>query len=141
MVQPVSIPAVVPGTMEIVVNSWEGGFRWIPEGWATNPVFDAVRADRTAVSSSGTPQAFALSLADVVHLSTEAGPFPNHAQRVGARQSFWWLRTSANVNPNPPFAWHIYFGPDRAGELHGGAYHVNVSNSFGGVRPAIIIHR
>ena len=135
MVQPVSIPAVVPDTMEIVVNSWEGGFRWIPEGWATNPVFDAVRADRTAVSSSGTPQAFALSLADVVHLSTETGPFPNHAQRVAARNSWWWLRT-----PTPtPNAWVLSWGT-RSGEL-AGTNLVDVEWDSGGVRPALIINQ
>lgn len=140
MVQPVSIPAVLPYVMEINEEVWEGGLRWIFAGWATDARFAGVRTDRTAVNSSGTPQAFALSLADLIHLSTETGPFPNYAQRVGARNTWWWLRTPSNIATTPPFAWHVYFG-GRAGELHGGAYHVNVSNPLGGVRPAIIIHQ
>ena len=130
MVQPVSIPAVVPHVHWSFIESWEGGVRWIPAGWATNPLFDEVRADRTAVNSSGTPQAFALSMADVGHLSTETGPFPNHAQRVAANISWWWTRTPS---------WLIHWG-GAIGELHGdfGGDHVS---SPGGNRPAIIIHQ
>ncbi|WP_285015363.1 hypothetical protein [Lactococcus garvieae] len=139
MVQPVSIPEVVPNINDNVTWSGEEG-RWIPAGWATDTQFDEVRADRTAVNSSGTPQAFALSLADVVHLSTETGPFPNHARRVAARTSWWWLRTPANV---PPYvvAWHVSGASAHIGELRG-TYDVNSTNNpFGGVRPAIIIHQ
>ncbi len=105
MAQPVSIPAVVPGISEITAAPWEGGERWISAGWATDTRFDTVRADRTVVNSSGTPQAFALSMADVVHLSTETGPFPNHARRVAARDSWWWLRTPAL----PSHAWLVHW--------------------------------
>lgn len=85
------------------------------------------------MSSSGTPQAFALSLADVIHFSTGTGPFPNYAQRVGARNSWWWLRTSANVTP--PFAWNVYFNlshREQPGELHGGNRGTSFSDQFGG---------
>ncbi len=127
MVQPVFIPATVPSISDAAAAPWTGE-RWLPAEWAATR-FDAVRADRTAVNSSGTPQAFALSLADVVHLSTETGPFPNPRQRVGARNSWWWLRT-----PN----WIIYHG--REGALQGdfGGGH---ATGVGGVRPAIIIHQ
>ncbi|MFQ6323183.1 hypothetical protein ACLM48_04485, partial [Lactococcus garvieae] len=135
MAQPVSIPAVVPGISEITAAPWEGGERWISAGWATDTRFDTVRADRTVVNSSGTPQAFALSMADVVHLSTETGPFPNHARRVAARDSWWWLRTPAL----PSHAWLVHWA-GHAGELSGGSA-VSNNTAYGGVRPAIIIHQ
>ncbi|MFK4926526.1 hypothetical protein [Lactococcus garvieae] len=135
MVQPVSIPAIVPGISDAAAAPWVGE-RWLPAEWAATR-FDAVRADRTAVNSSGTPQAFALSLADVVHLSTETGPFPNHARRVAARQSFWWFRTPDDTAG--AHAWNVGGGL-WSGEL-GGMGGVATSNNAGGVRPAIIIHQ
>lgn len=138
MVQPVSIPVAVPGVLAYTAVP-EGGGVWIPTGWATNPVFDAVRADRTAVNSSGTPQAFALSMADVVHLSTETGPFSNTAQRVAARSSWWWLRTPAAPNAS---SWIVHRQPQVNGLL--GTLIVAGTGDhplFGGVRPAIIIHK
>ncbi|MDG6190583.1 hypothetical protein NGA79_00930 [Lactococcus garvieae] len=139
MVQPVSIPAVVPGILASIGSPGVYGV-WLPPGWVTNPVFDAVRADRTAVSSSGTPQAFALSLADVIHLSTEAGPFPNTAQRVAARNSWWWLRTPAAPDAS---SWLIHRTPHVNGLigtifLDGGS---EAHRLLGGVRPALIIHQ
>ncbi|WP_019299259.1 hypothetical protein [Lactococcus garvieae] len=135
MVQPVSIPAVVPGISDAIAPPWSGeGDRWLPAEWEATR-FDAVRADRTTVNSSGTPQAFALSLADVVHLSSETGPFPNHARRVAARDSYWCLRTSAASD----FVWHVSW--DRyVGQLRGTLVET-ISNNYGGVRPAIIIHQ
>ncbi|MGF2925234.1 hypothetical protein ACFX18_08140, partial [Lactococcus garvieae] len=138
MVQPVSIPAVVPHVYwGDVHSSWEGGYRWLPAGWATNPIFNAARADRTTVNSSGTPQAFALSLADVVHLSTETGPFPNIFLRASARNSWWWTRTRSR-DGEYPLHWLVYGRAPRFGELHGqlGGGHIE---DEGGVRPAIII--
>ena len=144
MVQPVSIPEEAPGFVIPLDMTWEGGFRWIPAGWATNPLFEASRADRTVVNSSGTPQAFALSLADVVHLSNETGPFPNYAQRVGARRSWWWTRNlTGSVSGTVPFggaAWSVNSGLDHhIGRLQEAL--VGLSNGGGGVRPAIIIHQ
>ncbi|WP_460648451.1 hypothetical protein [Lactococcus garvieae] len=135
MVQPVSIPAVVPGISDAIAPPWSGeGDRWLPAEWEATR-FDTVRADRTVVNSSGTPQAFALSLADVVHLSSETGPFPNHARRVAARRSWWCLRTSAASD----FVWHVSW--DRyVGQLRGTLVET-ISNNYGGVRPAIIIHQ
>ena len=96
MVQPVSIPEVAPNILASTAENPVGLPFWIPVGWATNPVLEAARADRTVVNSYGTPQAFALSMADLVHLSTETGPFPNQAQRAAAYNSGrWWLRTPA----------------------------------------------
>ncbi|WP_276421247.1 hypothetical protein [Lactococcus garvieae] len=145
MVQPVSIPAVVPSISDGVAAPWtpaaapwapwEGDIRWLPAEW-TATRFDAVRADRTAVNNSGTPQAFALSVADVVDLSTETGPFPNPARRVAARRSWWWLRTpDPNPNPNAD-AW----GVDTGSNLNGVHARTRTLPS-GGVRPAIIVHQ
>ncbi|WP_285013030.1 hypothetical protein [Lactococcus garvieae] len=144
MVQPVSIPAEVPGISNAAAAPWVGGTvgenaRWIPTEWEATR-FEAVRADRTVVNSSGTPQAFALSLADVVHLSTETGPFPNHVQRVAARDSYWWLRTLADPN-------HIWLvdhdslsvGGGGFGQLH--IFSQHYANVRGGTRPAIIVQQ
>ncbi|WP_407350924.1 hypothetical protein VNN41_05080 [Lactococcus garvieae] len=136
MVQPVSIPAVVPGISDAAAAPWNGGHRWLPAEWEDTR-FDEVRADRTAVNNSGTPQAFALSLADVVHLSTETGPFPNHAQRMAARTTWWYIRTRVNINNG---AWHVSSALGHIGELRG-TLHGEFNNPYGGVRPAIIIHQ
>ncbi|MDG6192067.1 hypothetical protein NGA79_08585 [Lactococcus garvieae] len=133
MVQPVSIPTAVPGISDAAAAPWEV-YRWIPAEWATATRFDAVRADRTAVNSSGTTQAFALSMADVIHLSTETGPFTNKDTRTGARGSWWWLRTH-----NTSHAWAVGWG-NFGGRLHGATL-PNHSNHAGGVRPAIIIYQ
>ena len=134
MVQPLSIPAVAPGITHSESDPWVGT-RWLPVEWEATR-FDAVRADRTVVNSSGTPQAFALSLADVVHLSTDTGPFPTPERRVAAFDSWWWLRTPGH----PGVAWIANFG-HSIGQL--GANHPVDEASFGngGVRPAIIIHQ
>ncbi|MFK4925765.1 hypothetical protein ACI1TM_03625 [Lactococcus garvieae] len=156
MVQPVSIPSEAPSITEVAAAPWErkedhrlpeqpipdfligiigeAGVRWVPTEWEDTR-FDAVRADRTVVNNSGTPQAFALSFADVVHLSTETGPFPNHAQRVAARNTWWWLSTPAVV---PWLSWvmhHVGIGQMTVGPAGG-----NIQ-ATGGPRPAIIIHR
>ncbi|MFK4966407.1 hypothetical protein [Lactococcus garvieae] len=136
MVQPVSIPAVVPSISDGDAAPWGGeGVRWLPAGWATNPIFNAVRADRTAVNSSGTPQAFALSLADVVHLSSEAGPFPNHRLRIGARNTWWWLRTPASGVA----AWNVAL--HLPGQLNAFTFETDHRSPTGAVRPALIINQ
>lgn len=145
MVQPVFIPAVVPSITDEAAAPWVGGdiseggglARWLTAEWEATR-FDAVRADRTVVNSSGTPQAFALSLADVVHLSTETGPFPNHAQRMALDGSFWLLRTPGLVEHLVAHnAWRL--GTDN-GTLAGN-WPVSYSFGHGGVRPAIIINQ
>ncbi|QPS70693.1 DUF6273 domain-containing protein [Lactococcus garvieae] len=134
IVQPVSIPEDVPSITDAQAAPWGGsGERWLPAEWSTAR-FAAVRADRTSVAASGgTSQAFALSLADVVHLSTEEGPFPYHAARTGARRSFWWLRTPSSTAS----MWYVTWS-SIAGRLDGRGS-VSVSNAGGGVRPALII--
>nr|UKS68750.1 hypothetical protein G8766_06005 [Lactococcus garvieae] len=135
VVQPVSIPAVVAGISDTAATPWGGeGIRWLPAEWEATR-FDSVRADRTAVNSSGMPQAFALSLADVVHLSTETGPFPNHTLRTAARDSWWWLRT-----PGAPDTGWVVNAHGLRGQL-GGFNGVSGSNGNGGIRPALIIHQ
>ncbi|MFK4965071.1 hypothetical protein [Lactococcus garvieae] len=143
IVQPVSIPAA-PNVNWHFVDAWEGGHRWLPAEWATADRFAEGRADRTVVTSSGTPQAFALSLADVVHLSTPEGPFFNGRARAGAGHSRWWLRTISRNYFSPNHSWAIYYHPGvpgRTGELHGQLWGENDSSEHGGVRPAIIIHQ
>lgn len=92
MVQPVSIPFPAPGVAASLINLVAGGGTnyWLPTNLAD---FPAVAGDLTAVNPSGTPQAFALSLADVVRLSTPEGPFPNGRARMGGRNSHWRTRT------------------------------------------------
>lgn len=78
-------------------------------------------------------------MADVVHLSTETGPFSNTAQRVAARSSWWWLRTPAAPNAS---SWIVHRQPQVNGLL--GTLIVAGTGDhplFGGVRPAIIIHK
>ncbi|WP_249410537.1 hypothetical protein [Lactococcus petauri] len=134
IVQPVTLPSEVPAITDAQAAPWGGtGTRWIPAEWEQER-FNEVRADRTTVSGS-TSQAFALSLADVVHLSTEMGPFPNHASHIAARNSWWWLRTPGASGS----AWHVGW-PTRAGHLYGIGT-VGGSHAHGGVRPALIINQ
>ncbi|EKF51707.1 hypothetical protein C426_1034 [Lactococcus garvieae DCC43] len=136
IVQPVSIAVDVPGITDAQAAPWGGaGIRWLPAEWS-DARFEAVRADRTSVAASGgTSQAFALSLADVVHLSTEEGPFPYHAARMAARNTWWWFRTPSA----PGYAWFVAW-TDYAGQLFG-TRGVPVSHASGGVRPALIINQ
>ncbi|WP_338997652.1 hypothetical protein VNN28_00165 [Lactococcus formosensis] len=133
MVQPASIPSDVPSISDSAAAPWTGGTRWVPLEW-DDARFNEVRADRTTVSGS-TSQAFALSLADVVHLSTETGPFPNHASRVAARNSWWWLRTPGAFGNAWYVSWSIF-----AGQLHSNVG-VGHSRVYAGVRPALIINQ
>ena len=96
------------------------------------------------MNSSGTPQAFALSLADLIHFSSETGAFPNHRQRAAAGHSWWLLRTISRDYPSTNHAWLIYYHPEhpgRIGELHGQIRNLDYIDEFGGVRPAIIVHQ
>ncbi|MHC0418365.1 hypothetical protein, partial [Lactococcus garvieae] len=139
MVQPVVIPDPVPSVADTSLN-WigQGGVdRWIPTNLASFPA----AADVTTVNPSGTPQAFALSLADVVRLSTPEGPFPNTRERVagGLRSDssgygrWWWFRTSTDGIP------HNYIvRPSGYIFLHAS---VMPPSDNGGARPAIIIHQ
>ena len=92
-----------------------------------------MRSEQTV--SGATRQAFALSLADVVHLSTETGPFPNHASRVAARNSWWGLRTPGASG----LAWRVDW-LTSTGRLFGDS-DVGHSTASGGIRPALIINQ
>ncbi|WP_251422935.1 MULTISPECIES: hypothetical protein [Lactococcus] len=130
IVRPVVMPNNVPSISELDASPWTaGGVRWLPLQWNDNR-FDAVRGDRTVVGGT-TQRAFALSFADVVRLSTAAGPFPTHRAREAADARWWQLRT-----PTPDgHAWGI-----SEGALFGRST-MTGSNSHGGVRPALIIHQ
>ncbi|WP_285022983.1 DUF6273 domain-containing protein [Lactococcus garvieae] len=132
MVQPVSIPNPAPGApYNLLTGLDEHASGWLPDN--LDP-FPAAAADVTTVNSSGTPQAFLLSLTDVMRLSTPEGPFPNLAQRTGAYGTWWWLRTpSTGTQLN---SWIVHtngFLAARRGN--------QINDSVGGVRPAIIIHQ
>ncbi|EKF50821.1 hypothetical protein C426_1746 [Lactococcus garvieae DCC43] len=135
IVQPVSIPTEVPGITYAQAAPWEGT-RWLPAQW-NDARFAEVRADRTRVTASGgTLQAFALSFADVVHLSTEEGPFPYLAARVAARNSWWWLRTPGSSE----HAWFVGATGAWTGQLH--RHNILTEGyRYGGVRPALIINQ
>ena len=129
-----TLPSEVPAISDAQAAPWGGaGVRWLPAE-REQERFNEVRADRTTVSGS-TSQAFALSFADVVHLSTEMGPFPNHASRVAARNSWWWLRTPSA----PGHAWAVLHA-SWVGQLRG-TDAVTGSGAGGGVRPALIINQ
>ncbi|MFK4925076.1 hypothetical protein ACI1TM_00070 [Lactococcus garvieae] len=133
MVQPVSIPFPAPSVAASLINLVAGGGTnyWLPTNLAD---FPAVAGDLTAVNPSGTPQAFALSLADVVRLSTPEGPFPNGRARMGGRNSHWRTRTPTQGSAT---AWGV--GSWGNGVLNG-HMGVNFSNHTIGARPAIIVH-
>lgn len=131
MVQPVAISVPAPGVADESITWIDEVTRWLPTNLSA---FPAVAGDVTSVNPSGTPQAFALSLADVVRLSTPEGGFPNPVARRGARSSWWWLRTPG---PSPTAAnWGVAQAPPT-GRLHA---HNPYTNDVGGVRPALIIN-
>ena len=144
MVQPVSIPdpAPTPGLLEASLT-------WEPAGWVpTNfhlPEYLEAAADVTTVNLSGTAQAFALSFADVVHLSTETGPFPTFRLRAAARDSWWWTRTPSNINNIN--AWVILHSNTVYHPSSDGSGYLaprrqsNAISLNGGVRPALIINQ
>lgn len=111
------------------VNNW-----WLPSNLTD---FPAVAADVTTVNPSGTPQAFALSLADVVRLTTPEGLFTNLGTRSAKGwyypgAGWWWLRTPGSPSAS---AWNV-----QGGGLTGGTP-VNATEHPSNLRPAIIIHQ
>ncbi|MGI1836174.1 hypothetical protein ACRPK2_02320 [Lactococcus garvieae] len=133
MVQPVSIPDPAPDVSYASIT-WAGGQTgWLPDDLN---LFPAAAADVTTVNPSGTPQSFALSLADVVRLSTPEAPFPNFAQRAGKHRAWWWLRTSDATFNN---AWMVQHS-ENVGHLQVGPVSANILPT-GGARPAIIINQ
>nr|WP_276421447.1 hypothetical protein [Lactococcus garvieae] len=139
MVQPVSISNPAPSALyHLLTGLDEHASGWLPDN--LDP-FPEAAADVTAVNPSGTPQAFALSMADLMRLSTPEGPFPTLRSRVGARVSWWWLRTPSTGGQLN--AWSIILGVEgspRRG-IVGARRGSQINDSAGGVRPAIIIHQ
>ena len=141
MVQPVSISNPAPSALYHLLTGLDEqhSHGWLPDN--LDP-FPAAAADVTTVNPSGTPQAFALSLADLMRLSTPEGPFPTFRLRVGARESWWWLRTPSTVSLGN--AWSILRGvsPEFGSRGFLAARRLSqVNDSGGGVRPVIIVHQ
>lgn len=88
--------------------------------------FEVPYGDRTVVVPDGVRRAFALSVADVNHLTT-IGSFSSAADR--GTGTAWWLRT-LNI---ATAAWNVH----TDGRWHNNPH--NVTNR--GVRPALIIHQ
>ena len=129
MVQPVLIPHPAPSmTQEII---WTGGIsNWIPANLASFPA----AADVTTVDSSGTPQAFALSLADVTRLSGEGLAFPNFLER--SANLSWWTRTGmGSIIAHPGISFLIR----TPGTIF--THNFEVFPGHVGIRPAIIVHQ
>ncbi|SFL40977.1 hypothetical protein, partial [Lactococcus garvieae] len=135
MVQPVIIPAPVPAINHGTVTWTDGIVNWLPDNLVDLP---GVAGDMTTVNPSGTPQAFALSFADIVRLSTPEGPFPTMRARGNARGTAWWTRTPVVDGTR---AWSITIGAPR-GRLIEGHSTTNMTPDWGpGVRPALIVHK
>ncbi|MFK4957000.1 hypothetical protein ACI1TR_02965 [Lactococcus garvieae] len=135
MVQPVIIPAPVPAINHGTVTWTDGIVNWLPDNLVDLP---GVAGDMTTVNPSGTPQAFALSFADIVRLSTPEGPFPTMWARGNARGTAWWTRTPVVDGTR---AWSITIGAPR-GRLIEGHSTTNMTPDWGpGVRPALIVHK
>ncbi|MFK4971914.1 hypothetical protein [Lactococcus garvieae] len=134
IVQPVLIPVPAP-TIDRSSLNWIGqGSQdyWLPTNLSS---FPGVAGDVTSVNPSGTPQAFALSLADVVRLSTPEGPFPNIRARLAFSNRGWWLRTSGTST----IVWSIaVVNPGGLGFAHP---NTETHEHAVGVRPALIVHQ
>ena len=131
MVQPVSIPASPPAVADSSIT-WisEGAYeRWLP---ANLDSFPEVAGDVTLVNPSGTPQAFALSLADVTRLSGPGRAFPNLRGRLAGDIGWWWTRTPSASG----FAWFVHHPALLLGNRA-----VTFISPPGGMRPALIIRQ
>ncbi len=131
MVQPVVIPTPVPVVPGNSITWIDGITYWLPANLAN---FPAGAGDVTSVNPSGTPQAFALSFADVTRLSTSEGPFPDVRARGSARNTAWFLRTPSTGNN----VWSLSLAEPRGRMVAG---HLNTAIvSVLGARPALIIN-
>ncbi|MEY8444214.1 hypothetical protein AALA52_08230 [Lactococcus ileimucosae] len=101
--------------------------------------FLVVASDLSQSDSSGTSKAFALSLADVTHLSGPGRAFPNHDERgalsIGDTVSWWWLRTPGDTG----LGWFV--SGSMRGELFGTRPVGTTHSTGGGIRPALIINQ
>ncbi|WP_251712804.1 hypothetical protein [Lactococcus ileimucosae] len=118
----------------------EATWRWIPVNLSD---FSDVAADITEVNSSGSPRAFALSLADVVRLSGPGRAFPSSAERVAGNageNNDWFTRTPGVAGGNG--AWRVFAASETvySGGLHGSG-NINWTTDARGVRPALIVNQ
>lgn len=119
----------------------EATWRWIPVNLSD---FSDVAADITEVNSSGSPRAFALSLADVVRLSGPGRAFPSRTERVAGNageNNGWWTRTPGVAGGNG--AWRVFAVSEASpygGGLHGSG-NINWTTDARGVRPALIVNQ
>ena len=132
MIQPVSIPSPAPSVAEEDITLI--GNRWLPTNLHE---FPDVAADLTRVDSSGSPQSFILSLADLVHLSGPGRAFPSHTERgfvVDENRTLWsWLRTPG---AHPGYMWSVLGNGNLIGRRD-----VNLNTWYGGLRPALIVRQ
>ncbi|UYT09981.1 hypothetical protein [Lactococcus garvieae] len=134
IVQPVLIPVPVPNIAEssLIMMGQGAQNNWLPTNLSS---FPAVAGDVTTVNPSGTPQAFSLSLADVVRLSTPEGPFPNIRARSALHGRGWFLRT-----PGPStIIWSI--SVVNPGGLAFAHPNTETLSHHVGVRPTLIVHQ
>ncbi|MEY8459293.1 hypothetical protein AALA58_09395, partial [Lactococcus ileimucosae] len=132
MIQPVSIPSPAPNVAdEDIIFT---GNRWLPTNLND---FPQAAADLTRVDSSGSRQAFVLSLADLVHLSGPGRAFPSHTERgfvVDANRTLWsWLRTPGG---HLGHMWAVLGNGNLIGRRD-----VNLNTWYGGLRPALIVRQ
>ncbi|WP_251711952.1 hypothetical protein [Lactococcus ileimucosae] len=133
MVQPVSDDFITG-------NLPREDFQFAPGVWY--PILDSfpeVRDDNTQVDITGSPQAFSLSMADMIRLSSQPGQaFHNQMQRVGVGNTWWWLRTPSGSGN----AWEIFNRrsdfPNAWSHFHSRS--INSLDVLGGFRPALIIN-
>ncbi|MEY8458665.1 hypothetical protein AALA58_06155, partial [Lactococcus ileimucosae] len=132
MVRPVT-DNFVTGEVPHEELTWTGGALFIPGNLDD---FPEVAADVTQVDTSGSPRAFALSLADMARLSGLGRAFPTRVQRTSGNALAWWIRTPSTSTA----AWRVTgdsYGPNDWGQLRGGHNKWNATNS---IRPALIIN-
>ncbi|MEY8458942.1 hypothetical protein AALA58_07545, partial [Lactococcus ileimucosae] len=136
MVQPVANTFVTGNVADGDVD-WGSAYRWLPTNLAT---FSESAADVTQVDTSGAPQPFSLSLADVVRLSGANLAFPTEWSRrtpdplggsIGMGTNAWALRTQGETSSQ---TWVVGSG----GQLHGLSSPTSTDLAL---RPALIINQ
>lgn len=147
-VQPVVIPARDDVSGVISPVEWLGGTDY--EGWVPTNLPEPVVEDLTRVNPQGTPQAFALSMADVIHFSSPSPgaavkdtPFHSFQSRIAGDGEWWFTRTperGEGVHPGP-MAWGISSGTGQMPYFPGGLVPGprGLQGNNGGVRPALIV--
>uniref|UniRef100_UPI0038917984 hypothetical protein n=1 Tax=Lactococcus muris TaxID=2941330 RepID=UPI0038917984 len=96
--------------------------------------FPDIAADISTAVSTGTPRAFALSMADIVRLSGAGLAFTSNENRAGIGSSWWFLRTRSSETGSG--IWRVGSG----GGL-GAWSSQHPSLDTGGVRPALIVRQ